>query len=74
MSLSEGIKGQSDISAREGSKSHSFDAADAQDGDAEVNYHDHLGSTRQDHFEMDRMGKTQELRVSDEMMNVQFKD
>ena len=31
--------------------------------DGEENYHDHFGATRNDANDMERMGKTQELRV-----------
>jgi hypothetical protein len=62
MSSSDDIKGQADTSAREGSKLDSFDGVDTPD--AEDNYHGHLGSTRHDNNDMERMGKVQELRVS----------
>jgi hypothetical protein len=62
---SEEIKGSHAVSsAREGTKLDSFDGVDA--GDAEDNYHGHLGSTRNDNNDMERMGKTQELRVSED--------
>ena len=60
---SEEIKDTHAVStAREGSKPDSFDGVDTPD--AEDNYHGHLGSTRNDNNDMERMGKTQELRVS----------
>jgi hypothetical protein len=71
MSSSERFKGSSDLTAGEASKLGSFDGAEPRDEDAEPNYHDHLGSTQQDHYEMDRMGKTQELRVSMAIVGLQ---
>lgn len=58
---SDNIKGEANTTAMEGNKPDSFDGIDATD--AEDNYHGHLGSTRNDNNDMDRMGKTQELRV-----------
>lgn len=60
-SASEDLKGtHAATTAREGSQPTSFDGIDG----AEDNYHGHLGSTRNDNNDMERMGKTQELRVS----------
>ena len=58
---SDNIKGEANTTAMDGNKLDSFDGIDATD--AEDNYHGHLGSTRNDNNDMDRMGKTQELRV-----------
>lgn len=56
------VKGNAQSTATEGRKLDPFDRIDTPD--AEDNYHGHLGSTRNDNNDMDRMGKTQELRVS----------
>lgn len=37
--------------------------------DAEDSYHGYLGSTQNDRNDMDRMGKAQELRVSDHRLS-----
>ena len=53
--MSEEIKGHGGVSTREGSKPDSFDVGG-------VN-HNNFGSTCNDNNDMERMGKTQELRV-----------
>jgi len=59
---SDNIKGETNTAVMEGNhKLDSFDGIDATDADD--SYHGHLGSTRNDNHDMDRMGKTQELRV-----------
>ena len=55
------IKAEPNTSAMENNKLDSFDGVDG--GDVEDTYHGQFGSTRNDNNDMDRMGKTQELRV-----------
>lgn len=55
------VKGQAKTSAMEGRKPDSFDVIESPDDDD--NYPGLLGSTRNDNNDMERMGKTQELRV-----------
>lgn len=51
------------VSEGEASKVASFDGIEAPD-DVDDSYHSYLGSTHNDRQDMNRMGKTQELRVS----------
>jgi hypothetical protein len=53
------------VSVREASKTCSLDGIDEQDVDD--SYHGHLGVTRNDQKDMTRMGKIQQLRVSQNM-------
>ena len=59
---SDNIKGEANTSAMENNKLNSFDGVDV-GGDAEDSYHGQFDSTRNDNNDMERMGKTQELRV-----------